>query len=125
MECPKCHGTLQPMTFQATEVDRCASCEGIWFDAGERETLKSASGAEAIDPGSNTDLERDGKARVLCPRDRQQMVRMVDPTRPTVWFESCPICHGVFLDAGEFRTLNQDPTFWERLVRRRRHRPLI
>ena len=124
MECPKCQNALEPVIFQGTEIDRCTSCEGIWFDVGERETLKRVAGSAAIDPGTNLDAARDAKARVLCPRDHVQMVRMVDHARPTVWLESCPICHGVFLDAGEFRTLNQDPTFWERLVWRRRHRPL-
>jgi Zn-finger nucleic acid-binding protein len=124
MQCPKCEGVLQPVTFQRTEIDRCSTCEGIWFDTGERETLESVAGSDAIDAGTNQDPERDGKARVLCPRDKVQMVRMVDPARPAIWLESCPICHGVFLDAGEFRALKQDTSFWERLVRRTRHRPL-
>jgi len=124
MQCPKCQGVLEPVTFQGTEIDRCSTCNGIWFDTGERETLDDVAGSETIDPGTNQDLERDGKARVLCPRDKVQMVRMVDPARPAVWLESCPVCHGVFLDAGEFRALKQDVSFWERLVRQTRHRPL-
>ena len=124
MECPKCGGALQPVTFQGTEIDRCGTCEGIWFDTGERQALKRVVGSEAIDPGTNQDPARDNKAQVFCPRDKVQMTRMVDPARPSVWLESCPICYGVFLDAGEFRALKQDTSFWERLTRHRRHRPL-
>jgi Zn-finger nucleic acid-binding protein len=124
MECPKCRGVLQPEIFQGTEIDRCGTCEGIWFDMGEKQALKQVEGSEAIDPGTNTDPARDSKAQVLCPRDKVQMTRMVDPARPTVWIESCPVCYGFYLDAGEFRALKDDPSFWERLIRRRRHRPL-
>ena len=31
------------------------------------------------------------------------MLRMVDPRQPHIWFESCPVCHGRFYDAGEYR----------------------
>jgi Zn-finger nucleic acid-binding protein len=124
MECPKCQGALQAQWFHGTEIDRCANCQGIWFDMGERQELREIEGSEAIDPGTNQDLARDGKAVVKCPRDKVQMTRMVDPARPTVWLESCPVCYGVFLDAGEFRALKEDTSFWDRLIRRRRHRPL-
>jgi Zn-finger nucleic acid-binding protein len=124
MECPKCRGAFQPEIFHGTEIDRCGTCEGIWFDMGERQTLKRIDGSEAIDPGTNQDPARDSKAKVLCPRDKVQMTRMVDPARPAVWIESCPVCYGVYLDAGEFRALKDDPSFWERLIRRRRRRSL-
>lgn len=124
MECPKCHGALQPDWFHGTEIDRCGTCEGIWFDMGERQALGRLEGSETIDPGTNQDPALDGKAQVLCPRDKAQMTRMVDPAKPTIWLESCPVCYGIFLDAGEFRVLKEDPSFWDRLIRRRRHRPL-
>ena len=110
--------------FHGTEIDRCSTCEGIWFDMGERQALGRIEGSDVIDPGTNKDEARDGKAKVLCPRDKVQMTRMVDPARPAIWLESCPVCYGFFLDAGEFRALKEDTSFWERLVRRRRHRPL-
>jgi Zn-finger nucleic acid-binding protein len=34
-----------------------------------------------------------------------RMIRMVDRQQAHIWFESCPICYGNFLDAGEFRDL--------------------
>lgn len=33
------------------------------------------------------------------------MVRMVDIDQHHIWFESCKICRGTFLDAGEFRDM--------------------
>jgi Zn-finger nucleic acid-binding protein len=124
MQCPKCLGTLKPVTFQGTQIDRCDTCEGMWFDVGEHQDLKRAAGSEAIDTGKQLDPSRDAKEHVLCPRDNQHMVRMVDVARPSIWFESCPVCHGIFLDATEFRELKNDANFWDRLIRQRRHRPL-
>lgn len=124
MDCPKCRGALRPVKFQHTEIDRCDQCHGIWFDFGEHQDLQRAPGAEAIDTGTQLNSEHDAKARVMCPRDNVQMVRMVDPAKPRVWIESCPLCHGVFLDATEFSELQKDNTFLDRLFRPRRHRPL-
>jgi Zn-finger nucleic acid-binding protein len=31
------------------------------------------------------------------------MIRMVDRHQPHIWYESCPVCFGVYMDAGEFR----------------------
>ncbi len=107
MDCPKCLGALRPVTFHGTEIDRCEKCEGIWFDFGEHKDLRRVAGSEAIDTGAALDPSRDAQARVICPRDRVQMVRMVDPAKPRVWIESCPVCHGVFLDATEFRELHR------------------
>ena len=124
MNCPKCSGTLRAVTFQKTEIDRCEKCEGIWFDAMEQKDLRRVEGSEVIDTGKGGDPALDAKDVVICPRDQNRMVRMVDPGRPNIWLESCPVCGGMFLDAGEFRELKDDPSFIEKLLRRRRHRPL-
>jgi uncharacterized protein len=124
MNCPKCSGTLRSVKFQKTEIDRCEKCEGIWFDAMEQKDLRRMEGSEVIDPGTVRDPALDAKDMVRCPRDDNRMVRMADPGHPSVWLESCPVCGGVFLDAGEFRELKNDPTFIEKLLRRVRHRPL-
>ncbi len=124
MKCPKCSAPLRPVTFQRVEVDRCEKCEGLWFDMMEQKDLRRMTGSEAIDTGTTRDAALDAKQMVLCPRDQARMVRMVDPAHPRIWFESCPHCYGMFLDAGEFTDLRKDPTFMQRLLRHRRPRPL-
>ena len=42
MKCPKCGASLTSETWHAVQVDRCPECLGIWFDAGEAETLIKA-----------------------------------------------------------------------------------
>jgi hypothetical protein len=39
MKCPKCGGDLKTEEYHSVQVDRCTDCLGVWFDAGEAETL--------------------------------------------------------------------------------------
>lgn len=39
MHCPKCGHDLVEERYHGVNVDRCTSCRGIWFDAGEAESL--------------------------------------------------------------------------------------
>jgi len=39
MTCPKCAGKLQSYRFMQFVLDRCQSCEGIWLEKGELETI--------------------------------------------------------------------------------------
>ncbi len=39
MCCPKCGMELSEIDHKGVKVDKCISCGGIWFDAGEIEVL--------------------------------------------------------------------------------------
>jgi hypothetical protein len=39
MKCPKCGADLVTENYRNIQVDRCGECGGVWFDAGEVETL--------------------------------------------------------------------------------------
>jgi len=39
MRCPKCGQELKEERYHRISVDRCTACRGIWFDAGEAESL--------------------------------------------------------------------------------------
>ena len=107
MRCPKCRSDMEQVEYEGTEVDRCETCKGIWFDAGEIELLRDKRAAAAIDTG---DAKVGKKSNALdqypCPRCSGSMVRVVDPQQPHIWFEVCGLCHGSFLDAGELRDLS-------------------
>ena len=123
MTCPKCQGTMRPVTFAGIEIDRCSSCGGLWFDILEHEDLKKIEGSERIDTAkAPTGLTHDTQKVVHCPRDGAQLIPMVDRTQPHIWFESCPVCYGAYFDAGEFRDL-RELTFLERFFPRGRSRP--
>ncbi len=39
MHCPKCGTRLFEIDYRGVTIDRCPSCEGIWLDKGELETM--------------------------------------------------------------------------------------
>lgn len=41
VNCLKCDGTLEEITHEGVQIDRCNKCHGIWLDAGELERLTS------------------------------------------------------------------------------------
>lgn len=107
MRCPKCRADMEQIDYEGTEIDRCESCGGMWFDAGEIEQLRDKQAAAVIDTGN----KRSGKDKnalddYACPRCSGTMVRVVDPRQPHIWFETCGACHGSFLDAGELRDMS-------------------
>jgi Zn-finger nucleic acid-binding protein len=107
-----------------TEIDRCSGCGGLWFDMLEQEDLRAAPGADALDSGDRSLGARyDRVGLVRCPVDDQIMVRLVDRARPSLWFESCPLCYGVFFDAGEFAEFREEH-LGDLFRRRRRRRSL-
>ena len=109
MECPKCQAQMEVVRFEEVEVDRCVRCGGLWFDALEPEELKGRAGAEGIDTGPTWQAAMHNvQVKVFCPREGALMIRMVDPARPQIWVESCPVCHGTFFDAGEFTEFKED-----------------
>ena len=108
MKCPKCSAGMEKITHRSIEVDRCTECKGIWFDLLEREKLAQLEGSEQIDTGDpDTGEEYDRMDRIDCPACHTQMIRMVDPVQPHIWYEACKVCNGVFLDAGEFTDLKE------------------
>ena len=40
MNCPKCDGEFEKVTFSGIEIERCMSCAGLWFDLMEKEDLR-------------------------------------------------------------------------------------
>jgi uncharacterized protein len=122
MECPKCQAQMEMVRFENIEVDRCVRCGGLWFDVLEDEELRGRAGSEAIDTGPTWQAAmHDAQSKVLCPIDGTLMVRMVDAAQPTLWVESCPVCHGTFFDAGEFTDFKEH-TIGRLLRRQRRER---
>ena len=109
MNSPKCDQDMEKVVHEGIEVDRCVNCRGIWFDMLEADRLKKSEGSEAIDVG---DAEL-GKSfneidRIQCPKCNEPMLRMVDGRQPHIWYESCPVCYGLFFDAGEFTDFKEE-----------------
>lgn len=39
MKCPKCGMDLIEIDYRHIKIDKCSSCDGIWLDAGELDTV--------------------------------------------------------------------------------------
>ncbi len=108
MRCPKCRSDMEQIDVDGIEIDRCITCNGIWFDAGEAEALRNKKAAAAIDTGdANIGKIQNEIDNYRCPRCAGSMVRMVDPQQKHIWYEKCGSCHGTFFDAGEFKDLSR------------------
>jgi Zn-finger nucleic acid-binding protein/predicted MFS family arabinose efflux permease len=107
MRCPKCRADMEVVDYEGARVDRCVTCKGIWFDAGEIEALKSRKAAAAIDIGDKrVGRQSNSIDHYDCPRCGGAMVRVVDPVQHHIWYETCSGCSGSYLDAGELRDLS-------------------
>lgn len=109
MKCPKCQGSLESVVYADIEVDRCTDCHGIWFDSQEAQTLKDIEGSEAIDTGDpKIGSKFNAIEDINCPKCQTKMTKMVDLKQNHIWYEKCPICYGIWFDAGEFKDYKQE-----------------
>ena len=104
--CPHCEVPLIVTDLHGESVDRCAQCNGIFFDKGELASLiqlvklfRELTLEEKDIP--SIEIEAD-KKQIECPNDTALMVP-TDFAMTVV--DICPECGGVWLDAGEIATL--------------------
>jgi PAT family beta-lactamase induction signal transducer AmpG len=106
MRCPKCRADMEQIDYEGTEIDRCTICKGIWFDEGEIDVFGDERAAAAIDIGSaKTGIQNNVLDSYQCPRCSAAMVKVVDPARAHIRYETSTSCNGSYLDAGELSTL--------------------
>ena len=106
MNCPKClSATLAEFKVEGVAVDRCSSCDGIWFDAQELSELlaEDAKLVAELRRGSVDEFTDSKKGR--CPRDSAELLRIYSAIDRSVILDACADCHGIWLDSGEFAKL--------------------
>ncbi len=97
---------METIVYEGVEVDRCRSCQGIWFDAGESDWLRHEDAAVAIDTGDPAAGKKTNEIDSYhCPRCGGGMLRRVDLKSSKTRYEECTSCRGSFFDAGEFMQL--------------------
>ena len=117
MKCPKCVGNLEEKPLEHITVNACFVCEGIWFDAGELESVIKADskdfnfidvGREEFDGKEAENLAKELNEKPgLCPRctDKTFLVRVPYKKKKSVSIDICPKGHGLWLDGGEIGKL--------------------
>ena len=109
MTCPKCKSEMAKVFHESIEINRCTGCEGLWFDMLEEEHLKAIADSEdSVSGDPKVGKSFDNVDRIACPVCHTRMMRMVDARQPHIRYESCPVCYGVFFDAGEFRDYKKE-----------------
>lgn len=114
--CPKCRRKAELVQVGGVTIDRCTACGGLWLDALELERVLATRGAaRKADPKAPEIEAATGRSGAsICPRDGSMLIHMVDQRQTHIRYESCTVCGGVFLDAGELRDLSEF-TLGERL----------
>ena len=124
MRCPKCRTDMEQIMIDDTEIDRCLTCHGLWFDDGELSKLRTREAAAVLDIGDvKTGKKQNEIEHYRCPRCAGPMNRLVDPEQTHLWFEQCESCGGSFFDAGELTDLATVSVsdFFKRFMTPKRH----
>lgn len=112
LHCPKCQGNLSEVVYANITVDRCTECQGIWFDSLEAQQLKEIKGSESIDVGDPQTGKKFNQTREInCPKCQTKMTKMVDLKQSHIFYEKCPVCYGMWFDAGEFKDYKEETIF--------------
>ena len=121
INCPKCFSEMEITSFKEIEVDRCTNCKGLWFQPEELAALRTDTWMAdyILDEGEAKVGKQYNRMRdIKCPQCERAMEPESDADQAHVVYESCPLGHGVFLDAGEFTDL-MHKTFWDKFKRAR------
>jgi Zn-finger nucleic acid-binding protein len=111
LDCPKCTKPLNKLGLEAElELDHCSNCKGYWLDQGE---LARSVGAEEDFPDLSLSMASDREVPFKCPRCEEIKLLRV-PYHPqrsdlqhSLYVDTCPGCHGIWLDAKELGEIRQ------------------
>lgn len=99
MKCPACRGTLITLEFNAVEIDYCRTCEGVWLDSGELESLLSREeGSDSLLATMRPARGKEWKRR--CPICSRGMKKISLGNAAPVLVDRCAE-HGLWFDRGE------------------------
>ena len=86
-------------------IDRCASCDGTWFDEHELSQLLAEEMSNVADLRRGKVDDKADRRVGLCPKDGSHLLRIFSAIDRNVVLDTCADCHGIWLDGGEFDKL--------------------
>lgn len=101
MKCPACKETLLTLEYAQIELDYCASCLGIWLDAGELEVLLGGRELLCGFMTAGNPAQGEGEVVRLCPICETRMQKAVTGGGRPVVYDRCSRGHGLWFDQGE------------------------
>ena len=108
MNCPIDKEEFDKAIFYGVETDYCPKCLGIWFEEEELRIAKDIKDRNLR--WLDVDLWRDktrlkiGRGVRLCPSCRLPLYE-VSYEDSKIIIDICNLCHGVWLDRGEFKKI--------------------
>jgi len=99
VKCPVCNVPMYVVEHDQIELDICAECEGIWFDAGELALL-----LECREPVLQKAVQVDEALRG-CPLCRKKMNKVNIGPYQRVLIDTCADGCGMWFDAHELNQL--------------------
>jgi Zn-finger nucleic acid-binding protein len=102
---------MEPTDFMGLSLDVCPQCAGIWFDDGELATLAKTSpdSLEVLEERFSPEFEivTDSSRFKHCPRCDTRLETYKYAYDSAVSVDSCPTCHGVFVDEQELSKIHE------------------
>lgn len=108
MDCPIHKEELKQAIFYGVEVDFCSTCLGLWFEEDELRLAKDEKDKDLR--WLDLDLWKDRKKFKifpgirLCPSCRLPLYEIYYGDSRVI-VDVCNLCHGVWLDRGEFKRI--------------------
>jgi Zn-finger nucleic acid-binding protein len=106
MDCPDCKNAMITLELEGVEIDYCASCGGIWLDAGELELLlgepEKARGLLNSFRVESSSTEK-AKKCPICDKKMQKIV--VGSSKPVLLIDKCRRGDGLWFDKGELQDI--------------------
>jgi len=112
MKCPACGTELTEMKAGDITVQACkGGCGGLWFEAneiGKVDLPSESAGAALIDIERDPSITVDVSKRRNCPKCDMIMMQHFFDVKRKVTVDECPECAGMWLDAGELKTIRSE-----------------
>jgi len=104
MICPACHEEMMVVEYKQIELDVCAVCKGVWFDADELELLLGSLQLPAERLVRPLTEKSDEEVR-KCPYCRRKMEKVLMGMGDGEVIDRCKKGHGLWFDGGELDTV--------------------
>jgi Zn-finger nucleic acid-binding protein len=108
MNCPRCDKVMAPVHPEGIEAQHCPQCEGHWLEGEDLRRLESTVTVRLLE-WRKLPADEVQTREVTCPRckPRQTMKKVRSERDRHVLLDVCERCHGVWLDGGELRAIQE------------------
>ena len=106
MKCPNCKNKiLKKAEYKGIQLDYCGDCQGIWFERNELRQVKDKEDEFLrwvdVDPWEDETKFKISESSKSCPVCEMPLYT-IKYDGFDVEVDLCNICHGIWLDKGEF-----------------------